>query len=271
MAVATIITGPTSQTIGNALAVGSANLPYRLALFPTVNYTPTEEDYFTGVIQFQTIYDINVSIVSNAGIGSAEGAVLRREYGSWAIQALGGGVMRSGKLEFLNQAIIITSQQYFLARNEAARQKAIVLADRPRFNISNSVTAGGSITGQVSTAAKAINLSGTVAPGGGILTAAGTVAASGGSPVSITQPLRGLKTDVTDGSLKLITAEAGVNGFPADPIATLGNVCAEARLDIYLLPGATGSIERTTIKLGEPFGTAPSVGSPYTPGTFPPL
>lgn len=269
MALATIIEGPTSTGIGNQVTTTGPNLPFRAKYFNNIVYTLTREDYMAGSIQFQTVFYISVSISAPSGIGSADGAVLRRDYGSYAVSCLAGGVTRGGKLEYKKQAIIITSPQYPLARNSSARLRKMVLGVRPRFLISNAAATAWPLQGVMAVAPGTTSTTGTVAPGGGILTATGSFSNNGATSAQIIAGSRSINFDVRDGLLDLIEVEPPAGQYTGTPTNTLGNVAAETSLDIYLLPGAVGTIEKTVIKLGEPLGIEPAIGTPYAPGVFP--
>jgi hypothetical protein len=269
MALATIIEGPTVTNIGTPFNPLGPNLPFRLALFNNITYSLTREDYHNGFIQFQTVFFISVAISNTVGIGFAEGAVNRREYGSYAISNQSGGVTKGGKLEYLNQAIVITSAQYPLARNASSRLRKQVLSIRPRFLMSNSAATNWPLNGVMAVAPGTTASTGTVAPGGGILTASGSFNNNGLTSAQIVAGSRTMKFDINDGVFETIDLEPPTGQYTGTPTNTLANIGEETKLDIYLLPGAVGTINKRVMKLGEPLGVEPSIGVAYVPGVFP--
>lgn len=263
---------PVPESIGNDLIVGSPNPPFTSSYFLNFPYSLESRDYFAG--QFQLLYCFGIVVFINplADFGSSNRNPIRQIYGEATIENLNGQIIQRFDLEYASQQLQFTSPQIALSRNEAARPKSLVLASRPRFALSNANSLGYTIAGRFAPPALTYN-------GGGVIT--GTTAATftetgnifqavTGQP-SIDIPPRSFKLDVQDGDISFTQRNEDGTYYISTPVNNLGDTWRPSKLNLYMLPGATGTLNIEVFKLIEQGQGNPNAFPPYTPNTVFPL
>lgn len=262
---------PTPVGIGNPLSIGQPNPPFTDEQFLNFPYSIESRDYFAGSIRFLYLFSFGVSINPLADLGSSNRNPIRQRYGEATLQSLSGHIIQRYDLEYELQQIQHLGHPITLSRNEAARPKTYLLGSRPRLDISNANSLGFTIAGRFAPPALTYN-------GGGVIagTTAATFTESGsifqaptGQP-SIDIPPRSFKLDARDGDISFVEKVESGDYYINTPVNNLGDIWRPSRINLWMMPGVTGSLQIEVYKL-----TEQAEGNPrppvYIPSTVFPL
>lgn len=261
---------PAPSAIGNQLQSGGANLPYRNDYPLNFPYSLIGSDYYAGGIQFLYTVAINVQLNPLGDFGSFNGNPIRQNYGELAVQNLSGNFIKRETLSYPNQELQLVGAHHRLSRQEASRPKTFVLSSRPRFLISSSATQTFEIGGRFATPTLFYNGSGTLTSPPNPFTESGTINPAATAQPTLSFPRRQLVTDVTDGDLGVTDSGVDPLYYTSSNFNNLQDTYRPARVYLYLLPGAVGSITIKVFKLTEPSDGNPNRTSVWVPtATFP--
>lgn len=252
MPLSTRIYLPTPVGIGTPLTIGQPNPPFLSEQFLNFPYSIESRDYFAGSIRFLYLFSFAVLINPLADLGSSNRNPIRQRYGEATIENLNGQIIQRYDLEYTSQQIQYLGHPITFSRNEAARPKRYLLGSRPRFDIRNASSLGFTIAGRFAPPALTYNGGGAIAgTTAATFTETGTIFQAATGQPSIDIPFNQFKLDVRDGDISMVEGVENGDYYINTPVNNLGDTWRPAKINLYMLPGATGSLQIEVYKLTE--------------------
>lgn len=247
------------------------NLPVKFTQSLQFSYLLTQGDYFTGSYQFLKIVRLTLDpAIPGSRIGFAESNPRRYDYGEYSVTGQDGYVHERGKIDASKWCWRRLSEPYPLSRNEAARPKLHVLAQRIRATFQTTFLNLPAITGKVEPVNTRLNATTNlvVVPNSGTTVGDITPLSTGSAAIEI--PAGSLKFHSTDSNIQLMDVSPTTTYQPLTP-NPFGNDpdIQDYNFNVYLNPGVVGSCSYSVFRCGEQAATHPNVGTPYLPNTLP--